>query len=112
MGMSGATALEDGPSFEETIYHTFPASVRDTAPALRYLSLDLSPKGDMPWRYNFLDPEHGQELLVPPDLRWWRFEGVANARVVRPLDPVRGERIAAHLRSVRYDYSNPFSGSS
>ncbi|KAH9926463.1 uncharacterized protein B0H18DRAFT_1104428 [Fomitopsis serialis] len=109
-GATGAFDL-DVPSFEDPIYRAFPVSVRDTAPTLSYLSLDLSPEGESPWRYNFLEPEHSLEGILPLDLRWWRFEGTSNSRSVKVLDAAKGERIAAHLRSTRCDSSRPFSGS-
>lgn len=93
-------------------FHTFVARVGHAAPALRYLSLDLSPGGDSPWRYDFLDLEHSPVPNVPSDLRWWSFEGKSTSRVAKSLDVTRGERIAAYLRSTHYDYSSSFKGES
>lgn len=78
--------------------------------ALRYLSLDCSPTGDSPWRYDFLAPEHSHKITTPPDLHWWGLEGEGPARVATAIDATRGEQIAAYLRSVRYSFSVPFEG--
>ena len=104
------TTLEDNLPFDETVFHTFPARVGNAAPALRYLSLDLSPGAVSHRRHDFLDLEYSPLFEIPSDLRWWSFDHDPSGRVVRPLDPARGEQIAAYLRSTRYDYSSPFDG--
>ncbi|KAH9926469.1 uncharacterized protein B0H18DRAFT_1006250, partial [Fomitopsis serialis] len=106
--------FDDVPSSEDIVFRAFPASVPDTAPHLRYLSLNTSPdlaEGGSPWRHTFVDQENSQQVKVSPDLRWWCFEGASHARSMRQLDAARGEQIAAHMRSVRYDCSRPFDGS-
>ncbi|KZT73404.1 hypothetical protein DAEQUDRAFT_808494 [Daedalea quercina L-15889] len=96
--------------YQETLVRAVEASVGKSTPStLRYLSLDCSPMGNSPWRYDYLAPEEGQEVKTPPDLRWWSVEGEGTARTTRVLDVGQGERIAAYLRSVQYDYSKPFN---
>ena len=78
--------------------------------SLRYLSLDCNHAGDSPWRYDFLASDHNHKITTPPDLHWWPLEGAGQARVAAMIDPTKGERIAAYLRSVRDAYSVPFEG--
>lgn len=78
---------------------------------LRYLSLDLRPREEPHWRYNFLAPEEEQEVWTPPDLHWWSVESEGDTRRTRPLDAEKGERIAAYLRSVKYNHTRHLNGS-
>ena len=79
---------------------------------LRYLSLDLRPRGQSLWRYNFLAAEGEQTIWTPPDLHWWSVGSESGSRGMQPLDAEKGERIAAYLRSVKYDYAKPLNGAS
>lgn len=97
-------------SYRDEVVRALAASAPSYPSALRYLSLDCSPAGDSPWRYDFLASEGSQEITTPPDLHWWSLEGVGPSRVATVLDAAKGEKIAAYLRSVRYSYSVPFEG--
>ncbi|KAH9926470.1 uncharacterized protein B0H18DRAFT_1006260 [Fomitopsis serialis] len=111
--VNGATSASNDSSvcsFKQELVDVLGASARKTPITLRYLSLDVRPEGESLWRYDFLAPDHSQVLTTYSDLHWWSLEGVEAARVARVLDPAKGERIAAYLRSVRYDYTVDFDG--
>ena len=91
--------------------HVIETSAPNYPSTLRYLSLDCSPFDDSPWRYDFLAPEDSQGISTPPDLHWWTLEGTGPSRAATVTDSVKGEQIAAYLRSVKYSYSVPFEGS-
>ena len=105
------TTLLSSHPFDETIFRTFPVRVESTVRTLRYLSLDLSPAVSR-WRHDFLEPTHRPMSEIPANLRWWSFERESSGPTIRSMDAARGERIAAYLRSPRYDYSRPFNGAS
>ncbi|KAI0726837.1 hypothetical protein C8Q72DRAFT_487043 [Fomitopsis betulina] len=103
---AASTCTDD--SYREELLRTLEASAPSYPSALRYISLDCSPAGDSPWRYDFLASERRQEITTPPELRWWGFSGVRPLRLATALEPTKGEKIAAYLRSAKYSWSVPF----
>ena len=105
-----ASDSKDAIRYKRAIVRMVARSAGRLPQTLRYLSLDLRPRGQSPWRYDFLASEEEQTIWTPPDLYWWSVTGEGDSRGMEPLDAQKGERIAAHLRSVNYDYTRSLNG--
>lgn len=91
-------------AYKKAFMGVLESSAPDTPDTLRFLSLDCSPaEGKSSWRHDFLSSERSEKAGTVLDLRWWVLSGKGPARVAEVLEVVRGERIAAYIRSAQYD---------